>query len=179
MNALNSFEIDFVHRFHDVLSCDFLDGIMPIITALTNAGILWIALALIFLFTKKTRRMGLTMGIALILGLVVGNLILKPMIGRVRPYDFDPTITLLIQPERDFCFPSGHSLAAFEGAVSIFLYNKKWGIPALALAVLTALSRLYLQVHYPLDILCGSILGTAFALMAYAIVKNIKNERYL
>ncbi len=179
MNALNPYEINLVHGIHDTMESGFMDFIMPLITALTNAGILWIALALVFLFFRKSRRMGLNMGIALLLGLVVGNILLKPMIGRVRPYDFDPTIVLLIPPETDFCFPSGHSLAAFEGAVSIFLYNRKWGIPALILAVLTAFSRLYLQVHYPLDVLCGSLLGTAFALIAFAMVKNIKSERLL
>ena len=66
------------------------------------------------------------MGIALIFGLIFGNLLLKPLTARIRPYDFDPSIVLLIPPEHEFSFPSGHTLASFEGAVSVFLYHKKW-----------------------------------------------------
>lgn len=106
------------------------------------------------------------MGIALILGLVFGNLLLKPLIARVRPYDFDPSIVLLIPKEKDFSFPSGHTLASFEGAVSLILYHKKSGIAAVVLASLIAFSRLYLMVHYPLDVITGVILGTAFAFIA-------------
>ena len=109
------------------------------------------------------------MGIALILGLVFGNLLLKPLIARVRPYDFDPVpIVLLIPKEKDFSFPSGHTLASFEGAVSLILYHKKSGIAAVVLSSssLIAFSRLYLMVHYPLDVITGVILGTAFAFIA-------------
>ena len=99
MNTLNSFEIGILHSLHDALQCAFLDTLMPIITRLANSGIFWIMLALLLLFFKKTRRAGITMGIALILGLVFGNLLLKPLIARVRPYDFDPSIVLLIPKE--------------------------------------------------------------------------------
>jgi len=177
VDFLNSLEIDLVHDVHEALQCNFLDFVMPIITTLTNAGILWVGLALVFLFSRRTRRMGVTMGIALILGLVVGNIVLKPLVGRIRPYDFDPTITLIIPPEIEFSFPSGHSLAAFEGAVSIFLYRRRWGIPALVLAALTAFSRVYLQVHYPTDVICGSLLGAAFAVLAFSMVKGMKWEK--
>ena len=161
MNTLNSFEIGILHSLHDALQCAFLDTLMPIITRLANSGIFWIMLALLLLFFKKTRRAGITMGIALILGLFFGNLLLKPLIARVRPYDL-----LLIPKEKDFSFPSGHTLASFEGAVSLILYHKKSGIAAVVLASLIAFSRLYLMVHYPLDVITGVILGTAFAFIA-------------
>jgi undecaprenyl-diphosphatase len=142
---------------------------MPIITSLGNTGIFWILLAVVFLCFRKTRKIGITMGIALIFGLIFGNLLLKPLTARIRPYDFDPSIVLLIPPEHEFSFPSGHTLASFEGAVSVFLYRKKWGIPALILAALIAFSRLYLMVHYPIDIIVGLILGSLFAWTAYKI----------
>lgn len=173
MNALNGYEIELVHKIHDALHCSFMDFTMPLITYLSNYGIFWILLAAFFLCKKNSRSIGLTMGIALILGLLTGNLILKPLTARIRPYDFDASISLLIAPELEFSFPSGHTLAAFEGAFSIFFYRKKQGIPALILAALTAVSRIYLQVHYPLDVICGALLGSLFALLAFWIVKTV------
>ncbi|MDD5954292.1 MAG: hypothetical protein PUD38_03725, partial [Firmicutes bacterium] len=73
------------------LWCPVLDTLMPIITLFGDAGIFWIAVALIFLITKKYRKTGLGMAIALILGLLVCNIWLKPLIGRIRPYDFQMT----------------------------------------------------------------------------------------
>ncbi len=173
MNWLNSYEIEWVHALHDHLQCGFMDFIMPLVTYLSNWGILWIALALLFLLRRDTRRMGITIGCALVLGLLIGNLGIKPLIARIRPYDFDPTITLIIPPETEYSFPSGHSLAAFEGAFSIFLYRRRWGIPALIFAALTAFSRVYLQVHYPLDVLSGALLGITFAALACWMVRRL------
>ena len=90
---------------------------------------------------------------------------------RIRPCDESG-----IKPENDFSFPSGHTIASFEGAVSIFIYNKKWGIPALILAFLIAFSRLYLCFHYPTDVLVAAILGIAFAILASYIAKWMINK---
>lgn len=152
------------------LWCPILDTLMPIITLFGDAGIFWIAVALIFLLTKKYRKTGLGMAIALILGLLVCNIWLKPLVGRIRPYDFQMTyfareIPLLVDRMHDFSFPSGHTIASFEAAVVIFLNNKKLGIPALILAVLISFSRLYLYVHYPTDVIFSAVLGTVFAFL--------------
>ncbi len=176
MNFFNSFEIELLHDLQDAVQCDFLDWFMPIVTSLANAGIFWILLAIVLLCFKKTRKVGLTMGIALVIGLLVGNLTLKPLTARIRPYDFDPSITLLIPPEHEFSFPSGHTLASFEGAVSIFAYNRNFGIAALIFAALIAFSRLYLMVHYPIDVITGAILGSAFAVAAVKITALISGK---
>ncbi len=173
MNALNPFEIEFLHDLQDIIQCDFLDWFMPLVTSLANAGIFWILLAVVLLCFRQTRKVGLTMGIALIFGLLLGNLTLKPLTARIRPYDFDPSIQLLIPPESEFSFPSGHTLASFEGAVSIFAHNRKFGTAALILAALIAFSRLYLMVHYPIDVITGAILGSGFALIAVKITDRI------
>ena len=173
MNFFNTYEIKILHSLHDILQCDFLDFLMPLVTALGNYGIFWILLAVILLPFKRTRKIGLTMGIALILGLIVGNLTLKPLTARIRPYDFDPSIRLLIPPEHEFSFPSGHTLASFEGAAVIYIYHRKFGCAALILAVLIAFSRLYLMVHYPIDVIAGGILGSIFALIAVKLTNLI------
>lgn len=166
MNFFNSFEVGLLHSLHDFLECGFLDGVFSTVTHLADGGIFWIILAIVLLFFKKTRRAGVTMAFALILGLIFGNIIIKPLTARVRPYDFDTSIVLLIPPESEFSFPSGHTLASVEGAVSLWLYHKKAGVAAAVLALLIAFSRLYLMVHYPLDVIAGAILGVIFALAA-------------
>jgi len=145
-----------------------LDVLMPLITLLGDAGIFWIAISVMLLFTKKYRKIGLGMGIALLMGLLVCNVTLKPLVMRPRPYDyqadvFHKVIPLLVEKQHDFSFPSGHTIASFEAATVIAINNKKWGIAAMVLAVLIAFSRLYLYLHYPTDVLASVVLGIAFA----------------
>ena len=159
------------------LWCPFLDAVMPVITVLGDAGIFWIALAVVFLLIPKYRKMGLSMGLALMMGVVLCNMILKPAVGRIRPYDyqlefFQRTIPLLIERQHDFSFPSGHTIASFEAAVAMLICNKKLGIPAMILAVLIAFSRMYLYVHYPTDVIASVILGTGLAFLGVFLVNK-------
>ncbi len=160
------------------LKCAFLDFIMPLITVLGDAGIFWIAAAVVLLLIPKQRKAGLSMGIALLIGLVVCNMILKPWVGRIRPYDyqlehFGKTIELLVATPHDYSFPSGHTIASFEAAVALTVHNRKLGIPAMILAVLIAFSRMYLYVHYPTDVLASVVLGTAIAFLGCFIAKKL------
>lgn len=170
---MNGFELSILDGIADIFGCKFLDFLMPIITLFGDGGIFWIALAVIFLIFPKTRKMGFTMGLALAIGFLVGNIFLKNAVGRIRPYDLNPEFPLLIERLHDYSFPSGHTLASFEAATAIFLYNKKIGIPALVLACLIAFSRLYLYVHYPTDVLTSVILGIGFALLSFFLIKKL------
>lgn len=159
------------------LYCPFLDTVMPLITKLGDAGIFWIAVAVALLIFPKTRKIGLSMGAALLIGLVVCNLTLKPLLARIRPYDyqlehFGKTIALLVATPHDFSFPSGHTLASFEAAIALTVYNRKWGIPAIVLAALIAFSRLYLYVHYPTDVLFSLLISVGIAFLACWLVKK-------
>lgn len=173
-----SFDLPILDWIAANLWCPVLDTLMPIITVLGDAGIFWICVAVVLLFFKKYRRIGLGMAFALIMGLVVCNMILKPGVARIRPYDFQEehfgiVIKLLIERQHDFAFPSGHTIASFEACTVLMLGNKKMGIPATILAVLIAFSRLYLYVHYPSDVLVSIVLGTIFGILGYQIAKRI------
>lgn len=174
MNALNLYEVPILDWIRENLSNGFLDMVMPVLTKFADAGIGWIAIALVLLFFKRTRPMGITMGIALLAGVLIGNLTLKPLVARIRPYDVNNSISLLIEKPHDYSFPSGHTLASFEAAMAIFLYHRKWGIAALVMAALVAFSRMYLYVHYPSDILAGIILGVIIAFAAHKLYKWIE-----
>ena len=160
------------------LHCGFLDTVMPLITLLGDAGIFWIAIAVVLLFFPGMRKMGLSMGAALLLGVVVCNLIMKPGFARIRPYDyqlehFGKTIQLLVATPHDFSFPSGHTIASFEAAVALTIRHKKLGAVAMVLAVLIAFSRMYLYVHYPTDVLASVILGTAIAFLGCFLAEKL------
>lgn len=168
---MTEFELKILDFIKDTFACAFLDKAMPIISLFGDHGIFWMALTAILLIPKKTRKLGLSMAIALALGYLCGNLIIKNIVARARPYTYRD-IDLLVSELSDYSFPSGHSLASFEAATCIFIRNKKWGIPALVLAVLIALSRLYLYVHFPSDVLAGTMLGIAFAI-AGTLLSNL------
>ena len=178
-DVTRSFDLPILDWIAEHLWCPVLDAVMPAVTHLGDGGILWIALAMLLLCLPKYRKTGLAMGIALLMGLLVCNLWLKPWVGRLRPFDYQlqqygKVIPLLIQAPADFSFPSGHTIASFEAATVLLLRHKKWGIPAAILAVLIAFSRLYLYVHFPTDVLVSMVLGISFGFGANAIVKAIK-----
>lgn len=177
---MNEFELKILDFIADKMSSPFLDKTMPVITSLGDHGIFWIALAIVLLIFRKTRPLGLSMAISLALGYICGNLIVKNLVGRIRPYELNSSVSLLVKKLSDYSFPSGHSLASFEGAVCIFIKYKKWGVAALILAATIAFSRLYLYVHFPSDVLTGIIFGTVFAIIGSAIVNRIyKNKNTL
>ncbi|SFU70865.1 undecaprenyl-diphosphatase [Clostridium sp. DSM 8431] len=135
------------------------DSFMVAITSVGNVGALWIAITLIFLVSKKYRKYGLMLFASLVLCSIIGNLGIKPLVARPRPYNFDDSITLLIDKPRDFSFPSGHTMVSFASATIIYYMNRKLGVITYILAALIAFSRLYLYVHYFSDVLAGLIIG--------------------
>ena len=178
------FDLPILDWIASTLWCPFLDAVMPVITMLGDAGIFWMIIAAMLLLFKKTRRVGLGMGFAMLMGLLLCNLTLKPLCQRPRPYDyqydvFGKMIPLIIERQHDFSFPSGHTIASFEAAGVIMLNNKKWGIAALILACLIAFSRLYLYVHYPTDVLVSIVLGLALALFGNWLARRIPDRNLL
>ena len=166
-----NFDLPILEWIANNLRNSVLDFLMPIITMFGDAGIFWIACSLVMMFIPKTRKVGFSMGLALLMGLILCNLTLKPLIARPRPYVFlDNIAAYLSSGESDFSFPSGHTIASFEAATALLLGNKKLGIPAMILAVLIAFSRLYLCVHYPTDVLASIALGIGLGFLAKFLV---------
>lgn len=137
----------------------FLDWLMPLITHLGDKGIIWILLGLALLLLPKERGRGVQVLLALLFSVIVCNMILKEAVGRIRPFDVQTGIELLIAAPHDFSFPSGHTSASFAAATVLMLTRWRWRYGALILAILIAVSRLYLYVHYPTDVLGGLVLG--------------------
>lgn len=154
------------------LRCGWLDWLMPKITFLGEAGLIWIVLALLFLWLKTRRKCGLKMTVSLVICLVLALLILKNVIARPRPCWINTEMEMLVKVPKDYSFPSGHTLSGIASALIIFKADRLIGIPALILAVVIAFSRLYLYVHFPTDVLAGAVLGILLAIATEKIVES-------
>lgn len=157
-------------KFRSFAIHEALTPIVKIYTHLGDTGMMWIAIALLLLLFKHTRKYGLLVLVSMVLTYLFNNLLLKELIDRSRPYDVIDNVQRLIEKQRDPSFPSGHSASSFAAAMCIYLNApKKYGIPAMFLALLMALSRLYVGVHYPGDVVAGAIVGSLMAWLVHKV----------
>lgn len=156
----------------------WLDPLVSFYTKLGDAGLLWIALSLAMLFCKPTRRAGALALCAMALGLLVTNITIKPLISRPRPWLDWPIDPLVVENDPN-SFPSGHTCAAFAAAmVWVRTLPWKWGrAAAVTAAVLMGLSRLYVGVHYPSDVLAGAVIGSLCAWAAWKAFQLYRNRK--
>jgi undecaprenyl-diphosphatase len=169
-----NWEINFLNWVNLNLHCTVLDVIMIGVTTLGDAGLIWIFLAVLLLAQKKYRKVGLAVTVALVLELVVCNVFLKPWVARIRPYDVNTTVKLLISRQLDYSFPSGHTAAAFATVAALWGCRNKLWKPAIVLAVLMAFSRLYLYMHYPTDVIVGGVIGTVCGIVSSRWIRKLK-----
>lgn len=154
------------------------DVVVPAITKLGDAGIIWIILAMILLIIPKTRKTGVIMTAALLVDLLLCNVLIKNLVARTRPFDVNTTVKLLIEKPHDYSFPSGHTAASFACVAALYLAGeKKMWKAALVAAIMIALSRMYLYVHYPTDIIGGVVFGMLSGYLGYKIVEAIQKRR--
>ena len=165
LEAVTTWDASVITAIYENVHSAFLTMFFRIVTLLGEGGIFWIAVAVILLFFKKTRRSGICIGASLLIGVIVGNGIIKNVVARPRPYDAIAGIESVVSHLSDYSFPSGHSLCCFEAATALAMNRTKWAIPAYIGAVLVAVSRLFLFVHYPTDVICGALLGVLFGVL--------------
>lgn len=177
---INELDLSILDSIQDIFQSSFLDKAMPVITALGNGGVIWIVISLMLIITKKYRKAGIIALMALLITTLLGEVIIKNLIQRARPFMDNESIKLLILKPTSFSFPSGHTGSSFAAASALAANIKGYGKYFLILAALIAFSRLYLYVHFPSDIAGGIILGVLSAKLAQVIYNRItekKNEK--
>lgn len=158
-----------------------LDSVAALYTHLGDAGMLWIAASLLMLCFQKTRRAGLLGLLAVAVGALFTNIILKPLVSRPRPWLTVEGLRYLVEEHDPNSFPSGHTCAAFAAAGAwFFALPKRWmGVTGLVLAALMGLSRLYVGVHFPSDVLAGALVGLLSAWLVWHGYRWMERRRAL
>ncbi len=153
--------------------------VTPVMKGLTDAGdhgLVWIVIALVAAIRLR-RPLVLVAVVAAIEVASFADGVLKDAIGRRRPPVADPSVHPLIPLPHDPSMPSGHAMMAFTGAVVLagVLPRLRWALLALAAGV--AVSRVYLGVHYPSDVVVGGVLGAGIGAVAGRLLE--RGERAL
>jgi len=172
-DLINDIDNNIILFVNENFRCKFFDIVMPFITSAGNCGFIWIIIDILLLCKKSTRKYGIIMTISLLGCVVIGNIILKPIVKRQRPFDVFTYINILIKKPTDFSFPSGHTMSAFSAATVICFINNKIGCIFVFIALIVAYSRLYLFVHFPTDIIFGAIIGIIIAYISRWLFFNI------
>ena len=171
LETLAGLEGPFLLWVQEAVRQPWLSPLVELYTRLGNTGMLWIVLSAVMLCIPKTRKAGALALLAMVLGLLCTNVVLKHLVGRTRPWiDVAGLVPLVNEPDPN-SFPSGHTCAAFAAGLSwARALPRRWmRVTAVVLAVCMGLSRLYVGVHYPTDVLAGAVVGSLCAWAAWEI----------
>ena len=200
MDQFTEFDGNFLIGIQEHLNADWLTPIMKFITLFGENGIFWICVCLLLVLFKRTRRLGIICAFSLAFTFVCCNLIIKPGVDRTRPWVMFTEVIRYLEPPGDASFPSGHSANSMGPAWAMFIASRpavrkcydevpclgwrgngvspkvvhRFGIAAVVLALLIGLSRLYLGMHYPSDVVVGLLLGMLCAQIVFRIVRAVE-----
>ncbi len=159
ITLIQNMDLKIMELINKKLKNRILDRIMPIITFLGNGGTVWLIIAFYLIKGRNYKIEGYMVICALIITTIMGEGILKHLIRRARPFINNVEEKLLISKPITYSFPSGHTASSFASAGIIIIMGNHLGVLAIILAFLIAFSRIYLNVHYPTDVIIGIILG--------------------
>jgi undecaprenyl-diphosphatase len=166
------------------LANSFFDFIFPIITNGTNWIVPGVLVAAWFLYRERKKAFYILMLSVLTVSLsdILTVRVIKPLVARERPCDPDVTIDggrFLIGQKSSFSFPSAHAANTFGQAMLFSLFFARFALLFFSVACLIGVSRIYVGVHYPLDVAGGACLGVIVAVIVVLAVRKIFKNKYL
>lgn len=165
MDSILSFDNWLFHQANRALTSPFLDSMMPYVTEKMNfLGVVIIAAALIVILGNRRDRIGLVVLVLVVLSSDFVCALLKDLFTRLRPCNA-MEVRLLVGCGSSYSFPSGHATNIFAAMVFLTLRYRKFFPLFLFIAFTVAYSRVYVGVHYPLDVLGGAVLGSVMAVI--------------
>lgn len=173
------------------LNADWFTAIMRAVSFLSEYGWLWIGLCLTLMAIKKTRRVGIICSASLLFAFIMCNGAVKLSVDRARPWEVIDGVMMLLKDPGDSSFPSGHANSAMATSLALWISTRrdsiaaskdvqaklhKWSFVLLALAFLTGLSRVYLGMHFPSDVIAGWLIGGISAVIVYTIFIKLSKK---
>ncbi|MDR0198086.1 MAG: phosphatase PAP2 family protein [Oscillospiraceae bacterium] len=144
------------------------------VVSFLGGAVIWLIIAGVLCFFKDYRVWGIALASAVLLSAMLSEFALKPFIMRERPF-ITHGFPLIVKAPYGSSFPSSHTAQSFAGAVTLFGARRLWGGYAVIFAAGVGLSRIYLMVHYPSDVLAGAVLGAAVGIAAvFAVKRGVK-----
>lgn len=178
MEFIQQLDLSILLFIQEHLRFAWMNDFWAFITHFGDGGIFWIVLTLALMIPKRTRKAGIVAACSLLLGFLITNVTLKPLVDRVRPYNYSDVIIPLGRIPVESSFPSGHTCASFACAlIYVRMLPKKCGISLLVLAVLISLSRLYLCVHFPTDVLGGFLVALFSSMLVYGCYQQMEQRK--
>ena len=169
-------------------SSAFVNYLMKFISYFAEWGLGWLILGIVLLCFKRSRKCGFILICGYGAVVVVNYLVLKNIINRARPFTHSSALADFIQGigmslPTSSSFPSGHTVISFCSALILTYYFKRKGAWAFLPATLIAISRVFLCLHYPTDVLggiaVGLIIGTITLLcgkLLFHLIDKIKSN---
>lgn len=176
---INKFDTNVLLLIKNHMQNKYLDIFMPLITGLGNIGVIWIAIAIGLIADKPYRSIGEVVLITLIISTIIGEGIVKNIVKRVRPFNLNSDIALLITKPISYSFPSGHTLSSFAVSGVLSVYFTQYRLIFLTIAFLIALSRLYLYLHYPTDVIAGIVFGLLCSKLIFIILQEDYLQKFV
>lgn len=170
MHLITKIDRGIMRQIDSHMSCRFMDKFMPFMTMLGDLGTVWLVTAIFLLFMKRFRFYGVSVIAAVCICAFLCDVIIKPIVRRLRPFVKNAELQLLIRTPGGYSFPSGHTSSSIGAAYVLFKMNRWVGLVGFIIAALIALSRMYLHVHYPTDVLAGALIGIVCAAVVFRLI---------
>ena len=187
MEWVNIFDAEIALFAHRVLQSAgaFATPVLKCFSVLGNGGAVFIVISAVLLLFRRTRRTGVTALLALLIGTLLTDLLLKHIVARPRPFEDAASVFHRYwtaaggMPASGYSFPSGHTTAAMAFAMAIFLCGRKrFAWLSFFIPVLMGFSRIYFGVHYASDVAAGLAVGLHAGLAAWAAVMLLKRTKW-